>query len=701
MCFANCVGAHYLPPMNERLIHFRNWPKQRWIHVAILIAVAILFTHSSTSGGLLNYDDERYIQGNVLIQTDDGIQFKRIFTEYFDGHYHPLTLLSLAWDNALADDSIRMHHQTNWLLHLLNALLIYLLFGSLFPEKWSLAFGAALLFLLHPMNVESYAWMTERKNVLYAFFFLLSALQYAGYVRKQDRKRLLWAYLLLIASLLSKAQAVVLLPVFILIDIAERRSLRQWPIWLEKIPALLVFSLFLFVTRHAQEEAWGDLSSSVHSLTDRVLLSTSALGAYLLKGLAPMDLSPYYPYPHQIGETLGTWHFLGPLWVIGLMAALYFSWKKKNWTMLWGLAFFFLNIILMIKFLDVPYGEYYMANRYLYLPSAGLGWFILLWLVPLCKKFVNREDLGTYLPIALVALLYGIQTQKQLAVWNNSEALWTEVTDRYPLYPNAQNMLAISQLQAGKTKEAEKSMLRLIDLDPSFAGGYENLAALYSQKQNQKKALQYIELALQERGSRAATLEMAVEIFRTNGLLDRALNCIDKLIALDPKKTDHLLSRARILNDLGRYEKLMEMIDERPEPELQQFLQRIEKEKKRPQTQRAQKLLEKATQLGKAGQLKEANAFFSRSIAIDSTNPVAYINRGSNLAQLGEFGEALLDLEQAQKLDPDQAMIYYLKAAIYKDLGQKKKACSNKVIAQSKGMKLPEVFDRYCQVRSN
>jgi hypothetical protein len=125
-----------------------------------------------------------------------------------------------------------MHHQTNWLLHLLNALLIYLLFGRLFPERWSLAFGAALLFELHPMNVESYAWMTERKNVQYAFFFLLSALQYVGYVRTQDRMRLLWSYFFLIASLLSKAQAVVLLPVFLIIDIVERRSLRQWPIWL-------------------------------------------------------------------------------------------------------------------------------------------------------------------------------------------------------------------------------------------------------------------------------------------------------------------------------------------------------------------------------------------------------------------------------------------------------------------------------------
>jgi hypothetical protein len=283
--------------MNKWLTELRDWPKQRWGHLAILLAAALIFTHSSTSGSLLNYDDERYIQGNALIETEDGIQFRRIFTEYFDGHYHPLTLLSLACDNALAKDSIRMHHQTNWLLHLLNALLIYLLFGRLFPERWSLAFGAALLFELHPMNVESYAWMTERKNVQYAFFFLLSALQYVGYVRTQDRKRLLWSYFFLIASLLSKAQAVVLLPVFLIIDIVERRSLRQWPIWLEKIPALLLFSLFLFITRHAQEEAWGDLSSSVHSLTDRLLLFDLCSGRLPIEGARPLCTQPLLSLP--------------------------------------------------------------------------------------------------------------------------------------------------------------------------------------------------------------------------------------------------------------------------------------------------------------------------------------------------------------------------------------------------------------------
>ena len=105
--------------------------------------------------------------------------------------------------------------------------------------------------------------------------------------------------------------------------------------------------------------------------------------------------------------------------------------------------------------------------------------------------------------------------------------------------------------------------------------------------------------------------------------------------------------------------------------------------------------------MGKSGQLKEAHKLFSRSIEIDPSNAVAYINRGSNLAQMGEFEKALKDLLQARQIDPNQAMTYYLLAAIYRDLGQAGAACSNKVIAESKGMTLPQVFDRYCQEKGH
>lgn len=157
------------------------------------------------------------------------------------------------------------------------------------------------------------------------------------------------------------------------------------------------------------------------------------------------------------------------------------------------------------------------------------------------------------------------------------------------------------------------------------------------------------------------------------------------------------------MNELDRDEELFGLLGGRNEPEVQQFLRQIEEENRKndPEKLRAQKLLDRGTQMGKSGQLKEAHKLFSRSIEIDPSNAVAYINRGSNLAQMGEFEKALKDLLQARQIDPNQAMTYYLLAAIYRDLGQAGAACSNKVIAESKGMTLPQVFDRYCQEKGH
>ncbi|MDZ7845635.1 MAG: hypothetical protein U5L96_02015 [Owenweeksia sp.] len=138
--------------------------------MALLLILTAAFSFKSINGLELNYDDERYITHNELIKDLDAGKVKQIFSTYFDGHYHPLTLLSLGMDNLLFQNAIKGHHVVNWLLHLANALLVYLFILALFKDQ-ALAFGTALLFALHPMTVESYAWMTERKNVLYSFFF--------------------------------------------------------------------------------------------------------------------------------------------------------------------------------------------------------------------------------------------------------------------------------------------------------------------------------------------------------------------------------------------------------------------------------------------------------------------------------------------------------------------------------------------------
>lgn len=673
----------------------KNINTRQWIHIGVLIIAAVIFTRSSVNGELLNYDDERYIQGNELIEGLSGENVSRIFTEYFDGHYHPLTLLSLAVDSSLGDDPIRSHHALNWWLHLLNTLLVYTMLGMLFPKKWELAFGTALLFLLHPMNVESYAWMTERKNVLYSFFFLLSTIKYIQYQSSKERNDLILVYLFLVCSLLSKAQAVVLLPVFLLVDIVSGRNMKGKEIWLEKAPALVLFLAFMVVTRNAQVEAWGELSSE-HSFLDKLLLSTSGYGSYLIKGLLPLSLSPYYPYPEDAGLEMGLWHFIGPVWIIITLVAGYLFWKKKEFNLFWGVSFFFLNIILMIKFLDVPFGDYYMADRYNYLPTVGLMWILVAFLSWAGKKSSLKEDQIIWLVVAYAVFL-GVKASNQIEVWSNSESLWAEASRSYPDYAHAQNMLAISQLQAGKNREAGRSFEKLVQVDPQFEGGYENLATLAFREGRKKEALSYVKKALEYRDTNVTTLKLAVQIGSSEDIA-LALESVKKMNQIQPESESNKLLYAQVLikdNQIDAAKSILEKLESKGAYDL--ITQINEQEALADPTKRkARKVMDKAIALGKAGEFESALKLFDQSISMDSTNYKSYINRASTKAQMKDFDGALKDLDLAQTMNPNDGMIYYLIGAVNKDLDNQVVACENIKKAQQLGSPIPPALLSYC-----
>lgn len=673
----------------------KNINTRQWIHIGVLIIAAVIFTRSSVNGELLNYDDERYIQGNELIEGLSGENVSRIFTEYFDGHYHPLTLLSLAVDSSLGDDPIRSHHALNWWLHLLNTLLVYTMLGMLFPKKWDLAFGTALLFLLHPMNVESYAWMTERKNVLYSFFFLLSTIKYIQYQSSKERNDLILVYLFLVCSLLSKAQAVVLLPVFLLVDIVSGRNMKGKEIWLEKAPALVLFLAFMVVTRNAQVEAWGELSSE-HSFLDKLLLSTSGYGSYLIKGLLPLSLSPYYPYPEDAGLEMGLWHFIGPVWIIITLVAGYLFWKKKEFNLFWGVSFFFLNIILMIKFLDVPFGDYYMADRYNYLPTVGLMWILVAFLSWAGKKSSLKEDQIIWLVVAYAVFL-GVKASNQIEVWSNSESLWAEASRSYPDYAHAQNMLAISQLQAGKNREAGRSFEKLVQVDPQFEGGYENLATLAFREGRKKEALSYVKKALEYRDTNVTTLKLAVQIGSSEDIA-LALESVKKMNQIQPESESNKLLYAQVLikdNQIDAAKSILEKLESKGAYDL--ITQINEQEALADPTKRkARKVMDKAIALGKAGEFESALKLFDQSISMDSTNYKSYINRASTKAQMKDFDGALKDLDLAQTMNPNDGMIYYLIGAVNKDLDNQVVACENIKKAQQLGSPIPPALLSYC-----
>ena len=663
----------------------------KWFFPALLVVIGAIFLRNATGGELLNYDDERYIQGNELIQSLDASSVGAMFSTYFDGHYHPITLLSLAVDQQLYADSIKGHHTTNLILHLLNAVLAFLFLYYLFKNRL-LAFSVALLFMLHPMNVESYAWMTERKNLLYSAFYLASALCYWSYVKDTRTRMLIWSFVLFTISILSKAQAMTFIPVMFLLDYLSQRNFKSIRLYLEKAPFLLLAIAFVVLTTGAQSEEWGDLNSSGYGTLDKLFLASFAFVSYLFKGIIPLELVAYYPYPSDYGSALNWYVYASILVSLAFPVLLWTTYKSKNQVLFFGLSFFLIHIFLMLKFLDVPFGNYYMANRYNYLPLLGL----LLIPVYFLDQWSKKKGYSLLIPIALIAVVFGYQANARIAVWNNSVDLWTDVLDHYPKYSHALNMRALGHIARGNSVEAVQDFTELTTLDPDFGEAYLNLGVLYYRINKPDQALLWTSKALKRFPEDHRFYHLSANIKVKQKDLNAALTDIEQAISkVDSTYPQYHLLKAQILVQMGRTKEAeISLQKAQALPKAQQLMQAI-KAQERSQTD-PEYMFQQATALAKQGRNQEALGIFNRLLNMQPDHQGALVNRGSTLGTMGNFQEALKDFKHALELNPQEARIHYLLGVTYRDLKNKEEACKFLGQAAQLGWQLDEESKQYC-----
>ncbi|MCD4729781.1 MAG: hypothetical protein K8R74_04210, partial [Bacteroidales bacterium] len=328
-----------------------------WI-ACILILILLVYLPLHQNGFLISWDDNRYIIDNPHIKDLNLNSITQSFTIFYDGHYHPLTLISLAIDYHLYDLNPMGYHVTNLILHLINTFLVFWLVFLLFEKKDRIIpLVTALLFGISTMHVESIAWASERKNLLYATFFLLSLIAYLRYLKTNRTWFYLFALGLFVCSLLSKVMAIPLSITLFLVDYFLNRNLLSRKVWLEKIPFLLVAIIFGVIAIIAQKSSWGDdLSQEQYSFIERILFSGFAFITYILKLLIPYKLSGFYPYPKDVGGIIVMRNVVFVLIAIGLIiVAFYFRKRKKIVT--FGLLFYSINIFLLLKIFDVPAGD--------------------------------------------------------------------------------------------------------------------------------------------------------------------------------------------------------------------------------------------------------------------------------------------------------------------------------------------------------
>ena len=392
-----------------------------------ILALTFLAYLPSLRNGFTNWDDPLYLNENPFLREST---VGAVLTTPVASNWHPLTIWSFALNYKLFGLNPASYHWINLLLHLANTALVFVFVRRLAKDRFWTIVLTSLFFGIHPMHVESVAWIAERKDVLYTLFYLLGLLAYLRYL---DTRRWAWlggAFAAFVLSVAAKPAAIVFPLTLVAIDYLRRRPLDVRAL-LEKAPFVAVSIAGAILTLQAQEGTGAINREELGPLVPRILVASFGLMMYVVKLLVPTNLSAFYPYPKNPATNLGPEFTLAFVVVVVLLpAAIYFF--RKNRAVTFGLAFFLINIVLVLQFYSV--GHAVMADRYTYLPYVGL-FLVLAWSLderPAARSsgFLAKRVLAGVLLLLVPVSLY--QTWTRCGVWQNSGTLWNDVIRQYP-----------------------------------------------------------------------------------------------------------------------------------------------------------------------------------------------------------------------------------------------------------------------------
>jgi protein O-mannosyl-transferase len=471
------------------------------VPTSVVVLTAATF-YPLAQNQFVNWDDYKNIVENPYYRGLGWTNLRWMFTTFHMGHYQPLTWLTLSMDYLIWGLSPVGYHLTNLLLHCANAVALYFLAlrlfllsqdGSLAAREHSLlslaAAFSALLFSVHPLRVESVAWVTERRDVLSGFFFLLTILYYLKAVTsgEADAGRRRWMAISLISyvlSLLSKASGITLPLVLAVLDVYPLRRLgpKGWfspesrKVWQEKVLFLLLASGAGIVALIAQYQAKAARSLEQYDIASRVMQSLYGAGFYLWKTVLPFNLSPLYEVP--LIPDPWRWSFLlSGLVVIGITTVLFVH--RKHWPAIF--ASWIVYVILLLPTSGIAQsGPQLVADRYSYFSCivwavvAGGGIFHV-WQLSLSRAVSTHLFASVVVLAAVVLMGLGAMTWKQTQVWHDSERLWRHALSIDGQSSFAHNNLGNALADQGRLEEAIDQFQKALQLNPNDADAAYNL----------------------------------------------------------------------------------------------------------------------------------------------------------------------------------------------------------------------------------
>ncbi len=541
------------------MIHFYNNEKKTVLNVrsdvwiCLFLVISILCVYWQVRNfSFVNFDDRQYVTSNYHVQagiTPESIRWA--FSATQASNWHPLTWLSHMLDCQVYGMNPGHHHMTNVILHILNTLLLFFIFKRISGSQWKSAFVAAL-FALHPLHVESVAWVAERKDVLSTFFWMLTLWSYAGYVESSRLDKYLLLILFYILGLMAKPMLVTLPFVLLLLDYwpLKRFQLKlsenkipgmqrrfYFGLILEKIPLFLLSFASSIVTYLVQKNSGAVNSLAAIPFHVRIANAMISYVDYIGKMFWPHDLAVLYPYP----KSIALWETIGAGLLLMMTTVFVFRMRRSKPYLAVGWFWYLGTLVPVIGLVQV--GSQALADRYTYVPLIGI-FIMVTWGISDWISKRHYKKIGLFVAAATILSLLMITSMLQVKYWTNSVTLFEHAVNVTGDNGTAQLNLGEALAEQGNMDKAVEHYKAALKVNPDLAGANFNIGVYFRKEGKIDEAIDHFSKVLNVKSDRAAAQYELGETLKKKGDLSRAAKCYLEAIKIRP-------GYAKAYNNLG------------------------------------------------------------------------------------------------------------------------------------------------------
>lgn len=622
----------------------------------MLAAATVAAFWPVTNAQFVNLDDPTYISDNLRVQrglTVDNVKWA--FTTFHGSLWHPLTWLSIMLDCELFGVNPAAMHRVNLGFHVANAVLLFLMLRRLTRALWASALVAAL-FALHPLRVESVAWIAERKDVLSTFFCILTIWSYSEYVLRRCAGWYTAAILFFAFGLMSKAMLVTLPFVLLLIDFWPLRRIdgaapRTWThvrrLVFDKLPFFALAAVSIALAWLAPRHGEGVVSFVRLPLSERIENAIVSYARYLGKTCWPTDLAVYYPHP---GEWSGLLVAAAVALVVIVSALAVRTFRRFPWFFI-GWFWFVGTLVPVLGIVQV--GGQSMADRFTYLPSIGL-FIAIVWTVRELVLGNRALRLASVAGAGVLTIVCALITHRQAGYWKNSHTLFTHAAKVTPPSTLLLNSMGDALLDQARPEEAMQKFKAALQLDPEDSLAWGNIGNIHFRDGKLDQAIQHYREGLRY-NSKSPLLHYNLALaLGAKGQFMEAMRHHEQALALDPFSVNARLNLGNAYMSSGN-----------PDAAATNYLAALQL---KPNFPAAHYNLGN-TRLAQ-GRVEEAIKHFTEAVRLDAKFADAHRQLGLALQQVGRRAEALPHLQRALALSPSSPGIHAQLGALLAELGQ-------------------------------